>query len=237
MTVVRIISQNTMATVSDCPHNLKLLGAGEQTIMGPVLAHTQNGGPLFCCSRRPAPAAVSGTQDPRPLPLSPAGLAERMAATPVRLFATCRVLGLRTSTDFARFGRPIAVPSSCTAVASPVSCRRRDRTLGRPRARAPERTASRRTARTGEGSKTSRMSHMHGVFMKFLAACCVLWACQKLVAPSNTSVPRTLPAGLLAFLNMGAMSSLSLCSAISLASRKPAESDPTSRYLRSPIFR
>ena len=70
----------------------------DRNIMGPVLALTQNEGPPFCCSRRPAPVAASGTQDPRPLPLSPAGPVERetrMAATPVRLFATCRVLGLR----------------------------------------------------------------------------------------------------------------------------------------------
>ena len=39
--------------------------------MVPVLALTQNEGPPFCCSRRPAPAAASGTQDPRPLPPGP----------------------------------------------------------------------------------------------------------------------------------------------------------------------
>ena len=66
--------------------------------MVPVLAHTQNEGLPFCCSRRPAPAAASGTQDPRLLPLDPGG-AGRMGGTDSRhacpLFATCRVPGLR----------------------------------------------------------------------------------------------------------------------------------------------
>ena len=52
----------------------------------------------FCCSRRPAPAAASGAQDPRPLPLGPDGDG-RTGSTDGRLscplFATCHVLGLR----------------------------------------------------------------------------------------------------------------------------------------------
>ena len=77
---------------------VKFLGAAAQTIIVPVLALTQNEEASFCCSWCPAPAASSGTQDPRPLPLSPGG-AGRTDGTDgchtCPLFATCRVLGLR----------------------------------------------------------------------------------------------------------------------------------------------
>ena len=80
-----------------CPGNRQPHWTG-RNIMAPVLAHTQNEGPPFCCSRRPAPVAASGAQDPRPLPPGPGG-AGRTGGTDGRhacpLFAACRALGLR----------------------------------------------------------------------------------------------------------------------------------------------